>query len=91
MDIPAQGERNFARNSEENDKKFFVEPCRVGEREKVLKSFEKMFEQVKFEFLNKIIYDFRLIENQFRLIETVRSSHKILKEILIDQKIDWIN
>ena len=41
MDIPAQGERNFARNSEENDKKFFVEPCRVGEREKVLKSFEK--------------------------------------------------
>ena len=38
IDIPAQGERNFARNSEENDKKFFVEPCRVGEREK---SFEK--------------------------------------------------
>ena len=37
--IPAQGERNFARILEENDKKFFVEPCRVGEREKGLKSF----------------------------------------------------
>ena len=38
MDIPAYGERNLARNQEENDKKFVVEPCRVGEREKVLKS-----------------------------------------------------
>ena len=63
-----------------------------SEREKkVLKSFEKMFEQVKFEFLNKIIYDFRLIENQFRLIETDRCSQKILKEISIDQKTYWIN
>ena len=35
----AQGERNFARNLEENDKKFFVEPYQVGEREKGLKSF----------------------------------------------------
>ena len=63
-----------------------------SEREKkVLKSFEKMFEQVKFEFLNKIIYDFRLIEKQFRLIETDRCSQKILKEISIDQKTYWIN
>ena len=38
MDIPAYGEKNLARNQEENDKKFVVEPCRVGEREK---SFEK--------------------------------------------------
>ena len=50
-----------------------------------------MFEQVKFEFLKKLIYDFRLIENQFRLIETDRCSQKILKEISIDQKTDWIN
>ena len=33
----AYGERNLARNLEENDKKIVVEPCRVGEREKVLK------------------------------------------------------
>ena len=41
IDLPAQGERNFARNLEDNEKKFFVQPCRVGEREKVLKSFLK--------------------------------------------------
>ena len=34
MDIPAYGERNLARNQEENDKKFVVEPYRVGERER---------------------------------------------------------
>ena len=34
MDIPTYGE--------ENDKKIVVEPCQVGEREKVLKCFEKM-------------------------------------------------
>ena len=39
MDIPAYGERKLANNLEENDKKFFVEPGRVGEREKVLKRF----------------------------------------------------
>ena len=38
MDISAYGEKKLARNQEENDKKFVVEPCRVGEREK---SFEK--------------------------------------------------
>ena len=50
-----------------------------------------MFEQVKTEFLKNLIHEFRLIKNQFRLIETDRSSHKILKEISIDRKIDWIN
>ena len=39
MDIPAYGEKNLARNLEENDKKFSVELHRVGEREK--KSFKK--------------------------------------------------
>ena len=38
IDIPAQVERNLARNLEENDKKISIEPCRVREREK---SFEK--------------------------------------------------
>ena len=41
MDIPAYGEKNLARNLEENDKKMAVEPCWVGEREKSLKTFEK--------------------------------------------------
>ena len=43
MDITAYGERNLARNQEENDKKFVVEPYRVGEREREesLKTFEK--------------------------------------------------
>ena len=48
IDIPAYGERNLAKNLEENDKKILVEPCRVREREKVLK---KWFEQVKSDFL----------------------------------------
>ena len=39
MDIPAYGERNLARNLEKNNKKIIVEPCRVGEREKVLKKW----------------------------------------------------
>ena len=34
MDLLAYGERNLARNLEENNKKIVVEPCRVGEREK---------------------------------------------------------
>ena len=41
MDISAYGERNLARNQEDNDEKYVVEPCRVGEREKVLKSVKK--------------------------------------------------
>ena len=52
MDIPTYGEKNIARNQEENDKKFAVKPCRVGEREKSLKTFEKGE-------LNKSISDFK--------------------------------
>ena len=55
-----------------------------SEREK--KVLKKLFEQVKFEFLKKLMYNFRLIKNQFRLIETDISSQKILKEISIDRK-----
>ena len=60
-----------------------------SEREK--KSFEKMFEQVKTEFLKNLIHDVRLIEKQVRSIEPGRDSLKILKRISIDRKIDWIN
>ena len=43
------------------------------------------------DFFKNLIHDFRLIENQFRLIETDKSSHKILKVISINRKTDWIN
>ena len=51
MDIPAYGEKNLAKIQEENDKKFVVEPCRVGEREESLKTFKK-------NVLNKSRFDF---------------------------------
>ena len=54
------------------------------ERKKVLKSFEKMFEQVKTKFLKNLIHDVRLIEKQVRSIEPGKGSLKILKKILID-------
>ena len=75
--LPALGEKNLAKSLAENDKKFLVEPCQVGERErKVWKSFEKVDEQVKYEFLKNLIHEFRLIEKQLRLIETDRDSLK---------------
>ena len=46
MDLPALGEENLAKDSEENDKKWKILLCRVGERErerKVEKTFEKVF------------------------------------------------
>ena len=52
MDIPVYGERNLARNQEENGKKFVME---LAESERERKSFEKFlkkwFEQVKSDFL----------------------------------------
>ena len=49
---------------EENDKKFVVLPCQVGEREreKFEKGFEKVFESVKALFLKNLKHDVRLIE-----------------------------
>ena len=40
MVIPALREENLAKIEEENDKKFVVLPCQVGERRKVEKLFE---------------------------------------------------
>ena len=90
IDIPAYGERNFARILEENDKKFLWSLAEL-EREKKIESFEKMFKQIKTMFLKNLIHDVRLIEKQVRSIEPSRGSLKILKRISIDQKIDWIN
>ena len=77
MDIPAYGEKNLAKRLAENDKKISMEPCQVGEREKVLKKWE---EQVKTDIFKNLIYEFWLIENQFRLIKIDRGSLKNLKQ-----------
>ena len=66
-----------------------MEPCRVGEREKGLKSFFEKTSQIR--FFKNLIHEFQLIEKQFRLIETDRGSQKILNAISIDRKTDWIN
>ena len=42
MVIPALREENLAKIEVENDKKNFVLPCQVGEREKSLKKLLKM-------------------------------------------------
>ena len=48
MVLPALREKNLAKIEVENDKKNFVLPCQVEEREKSLKkAFEKVFESVK--------------------------------------------
>ena len=91
IDIPAYRERNLARNLKENDKKFFVEPCWVGERERGLKSLKKTFEKDRIHVLKNLIHDIRLIEKQVQSIEPDRGSLKFLKRILIDRKTDWIN
>ena len=79
IDIPAYGERNLARNLEENDKKIVVEPCRVGEREQ---SFEKVgLNNSNLIFFKNLIHKFRLIKNQFQLIKTDRGSLKFFKTI----------
>ena len=50
----AQGERKFARILEENDKKFLWSLAKSEREKKFQKSFEKMFEQIKTEFLKKL-------------------------------------
>ena len=92
MVLPALREKNLAKIQVENDKKIFVLPCQVGEREKSLKkTFEKVFESVKELFLKNLKHDIRLIEKQVRSIEVGRGSQNFLNKISIDQKSDWIN
>ena len=68
-----------------------MESCRVGEREKGLKSLKKTFEKDRIQVLKNLIHDIRLIEKQVQSIEPDRGSLKFLKRILIDRKTDWIN
>ena len=87
MDLLAQREEILAKILEENDKKLMISLVQIGEREKSLKKLLKSeFEQVKLNFFKNLIHNFQLIENQFRLIETDRSSPKFFKTILIDRK-----
>ena len=88
--LPIFGERNLAKKMIKNDKNLRWSQVRIGERERERKA-QKTFEKVKICFFKNLIHDIRLIEKQFRLIETDRCSQKILKEISIDQKTYWIN
>ena len=76
MVLSALREENLAKILEENDKKFEVQPCQVGERGKVEKPFwKRWFETVKELFLKNLKYDVQLIEKQVRSIEPHRGSH----------------
>ena len=69
-----------------------AESERERERErKVWKLLKKVSWISQDLILKKLIHDFQLIENQFRVIEIDRDSPKILIAISIDQKTDWIN
>ena len=63
MVLPALREENLAKIEEENDKKFVVLPCQVGERRKVWKELlKKMFWNSQRTVLKNLKYDVRLIE-----------------------------
>ena len=92
MVLPVFGERNLAKRMIKNDKKLRWSQVRIRERErKAQKTFEKVILKSQDLFFKNLIHDIRLIEKQFRSIETDRGSPKILKEISIDQKTAWIN
>ena len=61
------------------------------EREKLKKLLKKCFKWVKHWILKNLIHNIRLIEKQFRSIETDRDSLKFLIAISIDQKTDSID
>ena len=68
-------------------KKFVVEPCRVGKREKVLKSFWKSgLNKSNMNFLKTLFSKFNWSKQQFRSIEIDKDSIKILSAILIVRK-----
>ena len=84
MDIPAYGERNLARNLEENDKKILVEPCRVGEREK--KFWKSWFEQVKYDFLKTGFTSFDWSKISFDWSKQTEASLKVFKQFRLIEK-----
>ena len=90
--LPVFGERNLAKRMIKNDKNLRWSQVRIGEREKSFENFEKVIlKKSRSIFFKNLIHDIRLIGKQFRSIEIDKGSPKILKEISIDRKIDWIN
>ena len=58
-DLPALGEKNLAKISEENDKKSLVEPSQVGERErKVWNSPIWLFKKLRFDLFKLLFQNF---------------------------------
>ena len=92
MDVPALGEENLAKDSEENNKNWMILLCRVGEREKSWKNFWKsVLNGSNTELKKKLIHDIRLIEKQFRLIEIDKDPLEFFIAISIDRKTDSID
>ena len=80
------------KNFVENDKKSYVQPCQVREREKSLKKvLKKCLNQSKHCFLKNLKHNVRLIEKQVRSIEPGKGSLNFLNKISINRKSDWIN
>ena len=83
MILSALREENLAKIEVENDKKIFVLPCQVREREREKfekKTFEKVFESVKELFLKNLKHDVRLIEKQVRSIKPGRGSQNLKQD-----------
>ena len=97
MILSALREENLAKIEVENDKKIFVLPCQVREREREKfekKTFEKVFESVKELFLKNLKHDVRLIEKQVRSIKPGRGSQNLKQDfdwskIRLDQSKFW--
>ena len=85
-DIPAWGERDFAKRTEENDKILKSLACLVGERKMSWKNLKSSFEKSDFLLLKKQIHDVRSIENYIRSIESDRRFSTFWGTFSIDRK-----
>ena len=66
--LPIFGERNLAKRMIKNDKNLRWSQVQIGEREKILETFEKVIlkrSRSVFFFLKNLNHDIRLIEKQF--------------------------
>ena len=70
-DIPSYEEENFAKNPEEIKKNCRLALSNSEREKKVWKPFWKVSLKHQTLIFKNLIHEFRLIENQFRLIETV--------------------
>ena len=85
MDLPALGKEDVAKDLEENDKKWKILLCRVGEREKSWKNFWK-------NVLNESNTDFKKLDSRY-LIDRKTSSINRTKQRLTEifkRNFDWL-